>query len=269
MSQTGTLQLAPGVVFDLSRKCGARKSKTTYGKDELVAFAKALGIAPLPKTNKELCEALGKTIKTKFGKDIQMEGMEKKKKEEKKKIDTAYDCKKKGKGAYTLEEFKQMAKELGMTVGKLKKEALCEEVKKKLTTKTPSPTPKTPSPKPSPKPKTPPSKSPLGYKHGGSHVKIASGLVFNLDVDCKGKKTKLAPQNYNRDDLLKFAKALDMKLKKTNAESCNAIKQAIVKKFPKPHKATPVLKSASPTPTQPVTSKELIQAIKKCLNLKN
>lgn len=293
---TGVIQLASGVVFDLTKTCGARKSKTSYGKDELVLFAKTLKIAPLPKTNKDLCEALRKEIKAKFGKDIKLEAVaaEKKPKKaapaaaekepkkaaaaaEKPKLDASYDCKKKGKGAHTLEEFKKMAKDLHIKVGKLKKEALCEQIKKKAVAK-PTPKPKTPTPKPkkpTPKPKTPAAaQSPLGYK-GPSHVKIASGLVFNLDVDCKGKKTKATPHNYNRDDLHKFAKALDIKLKKTNVQSCTAIKQQVLQKFPKPAAApatkspAPVLKSASPTPKEPVTSKQLVEAIKKCLDLKN
>ena len=293
-----SIQLAPGVIFDLKKTCAARKSKTSYGKDELLVFAKTLKISPLPKTNTDLCKALHKEIKSKFGKDIKLEqAVEKPKKSAEKpkkktadkpkeavtkpQLDTSYDCKKKGKGAYTLDEFKKMAKELNVKVGKLKKESLCEELKKKIVPKPKTPTPKTHTPKPktpTPKPKTPTPKpktaeSPLGYK-GPSHVKVASGLVFNLDVDCKGKKTKATPHNYNRDDLHKFAKALDIKLKKTNTESCSAIKQQILKKFPKPAVAADkspvaVLKSASPTPKEPVTSKQLVEAIKKCLDLKN
>lgn len=288
--------------YDTNRLCGPSKvkNKMAYSIAELRAIAKSLKIKPIPKTSADLCREIQAQLKAKYGVDIIVTvqngpppappaplappaqpaplappaaAVD---------FDMAVDCNKKGKGSlYTLEELKIKAKALGIPITKMNKVAICEAIKAKLgggpqpVAQQPvfaPPQPVAPQPTPSP-PKNVISSSPLGYIANSDFVKIKAGLVFNMNVECGAKKTISNPQNYNKKDLEKFAHALGIKLKKTNTESCNAIKEKIRTLYKKPSAVPPSAAALplqlSPTPTTPLTEEELIAAIRKCLNLKN
>lgn len=320
------IQVAPGLFFNKTFTCGARKSKTSYGKEDLVKFAKALNIQPVPSKNVDICHEVVKRLKeihgshafaapakkqVGFSKDydcdakgknalsaadikvvakglgIKITGKNKKQLcQEIKKIkygvspagaaaaaspspvhlSKTYDCKSKGKNSISLDKFKKLAKTLNITkISGLNKEKLCEKIKQVKFAAAPPTPPKAPTPSKSPASST----SPLGYVHGSNFVKLGKNLVFNMDVDCDAKKTKSNPQNYNKDDLLKFAGKLGMKLKKTNGESCRAIKDKIKGLYKKPSQHQDSIKSLTPTPKTPLSDEELVEAIRKCLKLKN
>lgn len=314
--------VAPGLYFNKTFTCGARKSKTSYGKDDLIKFAKALNIHPMPSKNVDICNEVVKRLKAMHGSHafaapvkkavtfsqtydcdakgknalsvaemkevakslgIKITGLNKKElcqKIKKKKygapspvasspspvqLSKTYDCKSKGKNSINLDKFKKMAKALNITkISGLNKEKLCEKIKKVKFASGSSPTPKAPTPK-SPSSST----SPLGYLHGSNFVRLGKNLVFNMDVNCDAKKTKSSPQNYNKDDLLKFANKLGLKLKKTNGESCRVIKEKIKEIYKKPVEQQDSIKSLSPTPKKPLSNEQLVDAIRKCLKLKN
>ena len=90
-----------------------------------------------------------------------------------------------------------------------------------------------------------------------------------MDADCTAKKTKSNPQNYNKDDLTKFASKLGIKMKRTNTESCNAIKEKIKEVYTKPIIQQDTIKSPTPTPKKTLSEQELVDAIRKCLKIKN
>lgn len=259
--------VAPGLYFDKTFVCGSRKSKNVYGKEELLTFAKALGIKPVPKKNIDICNTILKRLAEIHGDDVikppkdvytnanALTSLQ---------FSKTYDCKLKGKNSLSLDDFKKMAKDLKLSkISGLNKEKLCEKIKQVKFAKSPT---KSPTKSPA---KSPTSKSPLGYVHDSNFVKIGKNLVFNMDVDCDAKKTKSNPQNYNKDDLLKFASELGLKLKKTNSDSCRAIKNRIKELYPKNVPDGDSVKSLSPTPKKSMGDEELIQAIRKCLKLKN
>ena len=300
--------------YDNNRLCGPSKTKNklAYSVAELRTIAKSLNIKPLPKTSIDLCHEIKKKIKAQFGVDIVVtvqggkapaiakvsnapKSGAKVPSAPKVQFDLTVDCSKKGKDSlYTLAELKAKAKQLGIPIGKLNKEPLCAEIKKKLLAaagkkNTPVPKPVTPAAigkkkkTPMPKPVTPAAASasasasasskahsPLGYIPQSDFVKIKPGLTFNMNVDCKAKKTVSNPNNYSKKDLQTFAQALGMKLKKNNLESCLAIKERIRELYKKPSPAkygSPL--EPTPTPPVPLSEKELMDAIRKCLNLKN
>jgi len=124
------------------------------------------------------------------------------------------------------------------------------------------------------------SASPKGWV-GNTHVQLGKKLLFNMNVDCKGTK-RANPQNYDGNELKAFAKAIQVKPKKTNLLTCQAIKDAILVKYPKPTTKTPTPKATggnatpveqqqivvlTPTPKKPPTLQETREAIKKCLGL--
>jgi hypothetical protein len=291
--------------YNTDRLCGPpkTKNKAAYSVAELRAIAKSLSIKPIPKTSIELCQKIKERVKAQFGVDIivtvqdgapaaaaaaKKPSVAKKPKPPSEKpaakpigvkFDPSVDCSKKGKDSlYTLAELKAIAKQLGISIAKLNKEPLCEEIKKKLAgaPAAPKKTPIAPAPKktpiaPAPK-KTPvaAATSPLGYIPNSDYVKIKPGVTFNMNVDCKAKKTLSNPNNYSKKDLQVYAQALGIKLKKNNLESCLAIKEKIRELYKKPSPLKSGLPlEPTPTPPAPLSEKDLMDAIRKCLNLKN